>query len=219
MSLLLSLAAMLRMIIVSPSLVRLPHEIGELLGHVGRVLTAEFREARRLDADAVRRVATGAGRHADIDLAATEQLLALLDQFRIGHADSHLLAGEVGGDIRKILIAVRIEQPGHLQHLAADAFRRTRGAAGLDVLQLLEQIALALTGELGEIRGRAVAIGTVAGATHCNFALPGFGVSSRVGHTGDAKGQQQTHEYFVHQLIQLRLKVCGVLGPRIPARS
>lgn len=77
----------------------------------------------------------------------------------------------------------------------------------LDVVQLLEQIALTLAGEFREVRRRAVAVDTVAGATHCNFALTSLGVSSRVGHTGDAKGQQQTHEYFVHQLIQLRLRV------------
>ncbi|CEG53616.1 hypothetical protein PXNS11_30074 [Stutzerimonas xanthomarina] len=72
---------------------------------------------------------------------------------------------------------------------------------------MLEQVTLTLASQFREIRRRAVAIDTVARTTHCNFALTSFGVSSRVGHTGDAKGQQQTHEYFVHQLIQLRLRV------------
>ena len=47
----------------------------------------------------------------------------------------------------------------------------------------------------------------MAGTTYGSFRLTGFGVASGVGQTGDAQGQQQTHEYFVHQLIQLRLRV------------
>src|SRR5690606_13739043 len=182
-------------------------EIGQLLGGIGRMLATQVGERSKLDAYAVRRMATGAGRHAQFQLAAAVESFTQFDQGRIGHADRDLLAGEVGSDIFQVLVAVGVEHAGHFQHLATYAFGSTGRAAGLDVLHLLEQIGLALSGKFGEVRCRAVAIGAVAGSTNCNSALTGFGVSSRVGHTGDAKGQQQTHEYFVHQLIQLRLRV------------
>src|SRR5690606_31722242 len=176
-------------------------EIGQLLGYVLSVLATQFREAGSCQASAVRRMATGAGRHAFFQLAAAEQRFTTLDQLGIGSTDTHLLAGEVGGDIGQILIAEVVQHTGHFNNLAI---------AGLDVVQLLEQVALALAGQLGEVWRGAVAIGAMAGTTDSDLALTGFGIASSLSHSGEAQGQQQTHEYFVHQLIQLRLREKGL---------
>jgi hypothetical protein len=50
----------------------------------------------------------------------------------------------------------------------------------------------------------------MAGSTDSDFALTGFGIASSLCHASEAQGQQQTHEYFVHQLIQLRLREKGL---------
>ncbi len=92
-----------------------------------------------------------------------------LDQLGIGSTHAHLLTGEVSGDVSHVLIAEVIQHTGHLHH---------RTGTGLDVVQLLEQVALALTGQLGEVRCRAVAIGAMAGTTDSDFALTGFGIAS-----------------------------------------
>ena len=90
---------------------------------------------------------------------------------------------------------------------ATDARLGCGAAARLDILQLLEQIVRALACEFREVRCGTVSVGTVASTTDGDLFFSCFCISSRVGDTGDAKGQQQTHEYFVHQLIQLRLRV------------
>ncbi len=74
-------------------------------------------------------------------------------------------------------------------------------------MHLLEQVTLALAGQFREVRRRAVAIRTVTGAAHRGFRLARGGIASGMGKAGQTQGQQQTHEKFVHQLIQLRLRV------------
>ena len=144
-------------------------------------------------------MATGAGRHALGELAATEQRLATLDQLGIGGADAHLLTGKVGGDISHVLVAEVVQNTGHLQYGAL---------AALDVMQLLQQVALALAGQLGEVRRGAVAVGAMAGTADGDLGLAGFGIADDLASVGglrchgDTQAQQETHEYFVHQLIQ-----------------
>src|SRR5690606_23001779 len=57
-------------------------EVVQLLADILGMLAAQFRIARRCQTGAVRRVATGTGRHAFFQLAATEQCLATRDQRR-----------------------------------------------------------------------------------------------------------------------------------------
>ncbi|MNO77106.1 hypothetical protein D3C76_682040 [compost metagenome] len=80
-------------------------------------------------------------------------------------------------------------------------------------MHLLEQVALALARQFREVRRHAVTVGAMAGTTHCGFRLTGLGIASGVRHTGKTQGQQQTHEKFVHQLIQLRLRVKELIVP------
>ncbi|MCY1423424.1 hypothetical protein D9M71_391350 [compost metagenome] len=149
------------------------------------MLAAQLRETGQVVAGAGRSVAAGAGRHAGFQVATTEQRFATGDQLGIGLADAALLAGEVGGDVGQVLIAHVVQQAGHLHHGTLTT---------LDVLHLLQQVALTLAGQLREVRRHAVAIGAVAGAADGCLGLSGGGITSGVGHTGHAHGQQQTHE-------------------------
>ncbi|MCY1446980.1 hypothetical protein D9M71_635770 [compost metagenome] len=80
-------------------------------------------------------------------------------------------------------------------------------------MQLLGQVAFTLTCQFRKVWRHAVAIRAVAGATDGGFGLAGFCITRlycltcSMGHAGDAHGQQQTHDQFLHQLIQLRLRV------------
>ncbi len=138
-------------------------------------------------------MAAGAGRHALIQLAATEQFFTPRHELGIGRADAAFLAGEVGGDVGEILVAEIGQQASHFQH---------GSLARLDVVQLFVQVTLTLTRQFRKVGRHAVAIRTMASATDGGFPLTGSGIAGGMGETGDPQGQQQTHDQFVHQLIQ-----------------
>ncbi|MNE55941.1 hypothetical protein D3C80_1508130 [compost metagenome] len=153
------------------------------------MLAAQVWEAGQGDASAVRRVAAGAGWQAVLDITAVEQGTATFDQLWISSADAAILAGEVGSDIGHILIIERGKHAGHFQHGAL---------ARLDVVQLFFQVLLTLACKFREIRRHAVAVRIVTRATYSSFGLTSSGIPfdrlCGIGGTGDAQGQQQTHE-------------------------
>ncbi|MCY1177523.1 hypothetical protein D9M73_178340 [compost metagenome] len=153
------------------------------------MLPAQVREAGQGDARAVRRVAAGAGRHAFFQVATVEQRTATFDQLGIGSTHAAFLAGEVGGDIGQVLVAEGGQHTGHFQHGAL---------ARLDVVQLFFQVLFTLACKFREVRRQAIAVRIVAGATYSSFGLTSSGIPfdrlCGIGCTGDAQGQQQTHE-------------------------
>ena len=75
-------------------------EVGQLLGHVGRVLAAQVRKpAVAMPTPLGEWQPVQAGMPSAI-LPPRNSASPWATRFRIGHADAHLLAGEVGGDVR-----------------------------------------------------------------------------------------------------------------------
>jgi len=134
-------------------------------------------------------VAAGTGGHALIELAAPKERLASCDQIGIGGTDTAFLAGEVRGDVCQILLIEVVQHAGHFKDYTF---------AVLDFMQLLEQIALALSGQLREIGRHAVTIRAMTGATDCGFCLPGGGIShdhiSGSRRARESQDQKQTHQ-------------------------
>ena len=121
---------------------------------------------------------------------ATDEDLATLDQFCVSRADRALLAGEISGNVGKVLITQVGQHAGHFQHLTL---------AVLDFVQLFEQVFVPLPSQLREVWRHAIAVGTVTSATYSGFCLTGSSIAHKssacgLGNTGDAQGQQQTHE-------------------------
>ena len=66
-------------------------------------------------------------------------------------------------------------------------------------MQLLEQVTITLPGQFWEVWGHAIAVWTVTSATYSGFCLTCSSIAYKsgacsLGNTGDAQGQQQTHE-------------------------
>ena len=169
----------------------------ELFLDVVGVLPTQVRKTCCCNPRTVWRMAAGAGRHALIELAKAKQRFTKRDEIGIGSADAAFLTGVVSGDVCQVLVAERIKLPSHFQH---------NPFAVLDVMQLAEQIALTLAGELWEDGDQAIAVRAMASAADRCFRLAGDRIARwRVSGLHDAiqaQGQQQARQKCVHGLIR-----------------
>ena len=126
-------------------------------------------------------VTGGTRRNTLVGDAGTVDLLTRVNLISRRLAYSHIVAGEVRGDIRQVLVAQVIQHAGHLRDAARTTF---------DIIQLLEQVAGVLARQFREVRRCTVTIGTVTSRANGSFLLARRCIARCMRNAGDAEAYQ-----------------------------